>query len=162
MAYAARKAYVEQPQERSTVQKFRVLEGTGQRAQAQPKTSPELVSVLKIAAVVFAIIFTIGAIRIGFSAHTVGVMMDNNKLKNEIAQVQSVGDDLQVQQSIFGNPTRIERIAEDTLQMVPATSVAELDISSGAVALSAPADTNLTVAENDSTPAGEIAQPLTR
>lgn len=163
MAYAARRAYVEQQPESRPARSFRVVEGSGRAPRSRAGVAPEVIGLIKIAAVALTLIFIIGAIRIAFSAQTVAVMMDNNKLNREIAQVQSLGDDLQVQQSIFGNPTRIERIAIDTLKMVPATSVAELDVSKGSVAPAAPAKgAGMMVAENDGAAAKAGAKASTR
>lgn len=97
------------------------------KAQQAPSASMNLVL---IAAVVFAIIISICGIRVTFSALTVSTMMQNNKLQTQINEARAKADDLQVQRSVFANPSRIERIAVDSLGMVPVTQVTELALDS--------------------------------
>ena len=86
---------------------------------------------LKISCIVILFTFCVGVVRIAFTAQTVSILLSNNTLTNEITNAQARGDDLQVQQSIFTNPSRIERIARDNLGMVSAEKVADLDVSAG-------------------------------
>lgn len=83
-------------------------------------------NIIIIAAVVFAVLVSICGIRVTFSALTVSTMMQNNKIQTQINEARAQADDLQVQRSVFSNPGRIERIAVDSLGMVPVTQVTEL------------------------------------
>ncbi|MDO5044599.1 MAG: hypothetical protein Q4E22_04810 [Coriobacteriia bacterium] len=129
MANAAR--VLRQGSLESSRPQLRVIEGNGNDAKVRKAHSINSLGVLKVLCIVAIFIFSIGAARIAFSAQTVSVLLNNNNLKAEIKLAQARGDDLQVQQSIFANPDRIERIAADNLGMVAARTVADLDISHG-------------------------------
>lgn len=82
-----------------------------------------------IGAIVFALIIVISGLRVTISALTVSTMMENTKIQSQIKSARSAADDLQVQQAVFSSPDRVYRIAVDSLGMIPASQVDELNLS---------------------------------
>lgn len=157
MAYAARQiAREERPV--ATARKLRVVNGTSQSRSAktaQVGVSSTVFTLIKIAACIVVMLFAIGVVRVSLNVQTVATMMETNKINKEISTTASEGDDLLVQKSIYGNPTRIEGIAQDQLGMVAANTVTDLNISGGVAGateeVSTGSDTDMVLAENTAT-----------
>ncbi len=147
MSSAARQYRQVQEQQRNQ-RDFKVLSGSGKQQNKHLSLGAQ--NFLKICCAVVLFVFALGVVRIAFTAQTVSVLLSNNTLTNEITNAQARGDDLQVQQSIFANPGRVERIARDNLGMVSAEKVADLDISQGYKTIPAASQNKLSSAEKSS------------
>jgi len=99
---------------------------------------------LKIAIAAILFIAVIGVCRVWFTSQTVSTLESSETLDTQIEQARSLGDDLEVQQTVLSNPTRIQAYAADTLGMVHTGQAAEyIDMSDGALAVDSNGDLSL-------------------
>lgn len=125
-------AEVEQSPRRETAARprLRVVEGTrqGTRTQSEPCLSPLAVHMLKAAAVVAVCLVAICIARVAIISSTYSVLMQNRDLNTQLDEARSLGSELEVQQSVYGNSARVKSIATDVYGMVPAGDVATVDV----------------------------------
>lgn len=115
--------------EESTRARLRVVEGSRTRTQSEPCLSPLAVHVLKVAAVVVACFVVVCVVRIALIAGTYSVLVESRELSTQLEEARSLGSELEVQQSVYGNADRVRSIATDVYGMVPATQQATLDVT---------------------------------
>ena len=72
--------------------------------------------------------------QVWFTAATVSTLMDSENLTSQIDTARATGANLEVQQTVLANPTRIKAYATDNLGMVTTTAIEYMDMSDGAVA----------------------------
>ncbi len=148
MAQTAR-AYPEEwtygrPVERPSRPSFEVVRGKGHRAPAEPILSPAHHTAFKVAMIAIVFLAAMCIARVWLSAATATTVLDSQAVTDQISTAYSTGSDLEVQHAVLSNPTRIQRIASESLGMVPATSVSYIDLSSSN-------DTTVVGATSDST-----------
>jgi cell division protein FtsL len=122
------------PVERPSRPAFEVVRGKGHRIPGEPVLSPAHHTAFQMVmvAIVFLAIVCIG--RVWLSAATASTTVNSQEITSQISAAYSTGADLEVQHAVLSNPTRIQKIATDTLGMVPATSVSYVDLSSSSAA----------------------------
>lgn len=140
MAYAARAA--EHPRYRQNEPRRRpdlqVLPGRYERTTYANRlgVSPLFMYCLKIAVVAIVFFAIIGVARVWFTAQTVASLMEADQLNVQIAEAQATGDDLEVQQTVLSNSSRIQGYAAENLGMVPTNGATEyIDLAAGALAV---------------------------
>lgn len=139
-----RAAEVEQSPRRTTSARprLRVVEGTHQatRTQSEPCLSPLAVHILKAAAVVAVCFVAICIARVAIISSTYSVLVQNRDLTAQLDEARSLGGELEVQQSVYGNAARVKSIATGVYGMEPAGQVATLDVQASQDPASQPAD----------------------
>lgn len=133
MASAAR-AYAQQQPLESPRPDLRVLPGKGRDYASNLGVSPFVMTCFKIAVVAILVLAAIGVARVWFTAATVSTLMDSENLTSQIDTARATGANLEVQQTVLANPTRIKAYATDNLGMVTTTAIEYMDMSDGAVA----------------------------
>lgn len=133
-----REEALQQPQRQLTV-----LPGSRPRTLRQEQTqaalSPLAVTGIKCAVAFVAVVAVAAIVRIALIAVAFGFASSNATLETELDEARSLGSELEVQQSVYGSADRITSLATDVYGMVPADSVAVIDLSAAAVD-AAPAD----------------------
>lgn len=100
-----------------------VLPSAKPRQHAEAYLSPLAVSILK-AVVALGVCAAVACVaRIAVITVCFSVSAQNNALVNQIDEARATGDELEVQQSVYGNSERVRSIATDVYGMVPAASV---------------------------------------
>lgn len=130
MGSAARAYMPERRQREVPAPSFEVLPGRGEDAARRSGLSPQAVFAFKIVIAVAVFLGIVCGVRVWLTAATVGVLMDTQTLTASVSEARALGSELEVQQSILANPTRIQSVASEDLGMGPASQVAYLDVSS--------------------------------
>ena len=112
--------------------RFTVLQGAGLDLARRAGISPAFYNAVRIVVVTCILLAIIAIARVGMTTLTVSTLMTNSQMKAEIAQAVSYGNDLQVQEAIFSNPTRIRSIATGVMGMTEPAQVAQLDMGGSA------------------------------
>ncbi|OUO22469.1 hypothetical protein [Collinsella sp. An307] len=110
---------------------------TGQGREANQLVSPAFTHVLKVFAVLVALVFTIGMARVGIASLTAAELNANATVSNELTAARDQSGDLEVMRSVYGADARIRDLAEDTLGMVEPASRITLDMSDAAAGAAA-------------------------
>lgn len=113
---------------------LRVVPGKGRDYAAQVGVSPLFMTCFKIVIAAILFLAAIGVCRVWLTSATVSTLMSSEELSAQIDDAQSLAKDLEVQQAVLENPTRIEDYATQYLAMVPAEETDYIDVSEGAVA----------------------------
>lgn len=117
---------LQQPSRRLTV-----VPGSRPRgAQEEQKVlSPIVVTAIKCAVAFAAVVAVVAVARILLMAVAFGFASDNSRLSTQLDEARSLGSELEVQQSVYGNSDRILALATDVYGMVPASSADVIDLS---------------------------------
>lgn len=99
------------------------------RPQAQATLSPMAVTAIKCAVAFVAVALVAAFVRVAIMASAFGFAAQNAAIESQLSEARSQGAELEVQQSVYGSSDRIKAIATDVYGMVPADSVAVLDLS---------------------------------
>jgi cell division protein FtsL len=125
---------VELEQEEQAQRQFTVL--PGYRPEHGVRTyrhlSPLAVTLVKCAGFLAAAFLALALGRVLVSATTAGFQAQNTALNSQLDTARSAGTELEVQVSVLGKSDRISSIATEAYGMVPAESVATLDLSASA------------------------------
>ncbi|NTU89531.1 MAG: hypothetical protein HGA54_06465 [Actinobacteria bacterium] len=126
-----------QPRRHQVQPDFQVLPGKGKDRQAALGVSPFVMSCFRIALVVTLTLTAVALCRVWLTASTTSMLMASEGLVTQIESTRSQGADLEVQQSILANPTRIQTLASENLAMGPASDVSYLSMADSALATDA-------------------------
>jgi cell division protein FtsL len=113
---------------------IRVFPGKGTDRDAHAALDPAIITCFKIALVAVLVIAAVGVCRVWLSASTVSHLIVSEQLSSQITSARAAGSDLEIQQSILANPSRIQSIATETLGMTSASGSTYIDLASGVLA----------------------------
>ncbi len=130
-------------EQREAERQFVVVPGSRGKSVPVPdgSLSPIVVTAIKCAVALAAVISVICIARVFIVGMAYGVIAENAQILIQLDEARSAGSELEVQQSIYGNAERIRSIATDVYGMAPAQGSEVLDVSSAAAADGATADT---------------------
>ncbi len=129
---------LQQPSRRLTV----VPGSRPQGAQEGQKVlSPIVVTAIKCAVAFAAVVAVAAVARILLMAIAFGFASQNAQLTTQLDEARSLGSELEVQQSVYGNADRILALATDVYGMVPASGTDVIDLSGTAASADAAAQT---------------------
>lgn len=98
--------------------------------------SPLFMTCLKIGIMAIIFIAIVGVCRVWFTSQTVASLMEADALSTQIAEARATGDELEVQQTVLSNSTRVQSYAAENLGMVPTYGATEyIDLAAGALAV---------------------------
>ena len=111
--------------------RFRVVEGAHAAPTSTP-LSPLAVTAIKCAIGFIASLAVVAVIRILVIALAFGVASSNAVLANQLESARALGNELEVQQAVYGRSDRIIEIATGVYGMVPMQGTAIMDLSDNA------------------------------
>ena len=111
---------------------FEVVSGGGLDARAREGVSRAFVSRVRAVVVVAVVLIALGMVRVGISAATVSLLRSNADLGTQIAEAESLNEQLRVQRSALSSNARISRIATQNYGMVLSSEFVTLDLSASA------------------------------
>ena len=146
---------------------FETIEGAGLDARERAGVSRQVLSTLKVLAVVAAVFMVLSAARVGVFTYAATILSQNSTMRSELKEARSLQDDLRVQRSVLSSASRIDRIATQSYGMVLAGDSVRLAVGDAEAAAateaeaenSASADAQETSASTAASPE-EVASPL--
>lgn len=119
---------------------FETIEGAGLDARERAGVSRQVLSTLKVLAVVAAIFMVLSAARVGVFTYAATILSQNSTMRSELKEARSLQDDLRVQRSVLSSASRIDRIATQSYGMVLAGDSVKLAIGDAEAAAAAETD----------------------
>ena len=119
---------------------FEVVSGGGLDARAREGVSRAFVARVRTVVVVAVVLIALGMVRVGISAATVSLLRSNADLGTQIAEAESLNEQLRVQRSVLSSNARISRIATQNYGMVLPTDHVTVSLSQGDDASAATSD----------------------
>lgn len=139
---------------------FETIEGAGLDARERAGVSRQVLSTLKVLAVVAAIFMVLSAARVGVFTYAATILSQNSTMRSELKEARSLQDDLRVQRSVLSSASRIDRIATQSYGMVLAGDPVKLAIGDAEAAAAAEAEAeNSASADAQETSASTAASP---
>lgn len=120
---------------------FETIEGAGLDARERAGVSRQVLSTLKVLAVVAAIFMVLSAARVGVFTYAATILSQNSTMRSELKEARSLQDDLRVQRSVLSSASRIDRIATQSYGMVLAGDPVKLAVGDAEAAAAAEAET---------------------
>lgn len=120
---------------------FETIEGAGLDARERAGVSRQVLSTLKVLAVVAAVFMVLSAARVGVFTYAATILSQNSTMRSELKEARSLQDDLRVQRSVLSSASRIDRIATQSYGMVLAGDSVKLAIGDAEAAAAAEAET---------------------
>lgn len=120
---------------------FETIEGAGLDARERAGVSRQVLSTLKVLAVVAAIFMVLSAARVGVFTYAATILSQNSTMRSELKEARSLQDDLRVQRSVLSSASRIDRIATQSYGMVLAGDSVKLAVGDAEAAAAAEAET---------------------
>lgn len=138
---------------------FETIEGAGLDARERAGVSRQVLSTLKVLAVVAAIFMVLSAARVGVFTYAATILSQNSTMRSELKEARSLQDDLRVQRSVLSSASRVDRIATQSYGMVLAGDSVKLAVGdAGAAAAAAEAEDSAS-ADAQETSASTAASP---
>lgn len=137
---------------------FETIEGAGLDARERAGVSRQVLSTLKVLAVVAAIFMVLSAARVGVFTYAATILSQNSTMRSELKEARSLQDDLRVQRSVLSSASRIDRIATQSYGMVLAGDSVKLAIGDAEAAAAAEAETSAST-DAQETSASTAASP---
>lgn len=131
-----------------------VIPGRSNRPQTQ--VDPTFRAIVTAVLAAFLFVAIIGVVRVWFISSTCAVSISSEETLAQIETARATGNELEVQQAVLSNPTRVETYAKDTLGMVQAVPTSVIDLSTGAVSVTS--DGSLSISGTVDTLGGAPAQ----
>lgn len=140
---------------------FETIEGAGLDARERAGVSRQVLSTLKVLAVVAAVFMALSAARVGVFTYAATILSQNSTMRSELKEARSLQDDLRVQRSVLSSASRIDRIATQSYGMVLAGDSVKLAVGDAEAEAenSASADAQETSASTAASPE-EVASQL--
>lgn len=139
---------------------FETIEGAGLDARERAGVSRQVLSALKVLAVVAAVFMVLSAARVGVFTYAATILSQNSTMRSELKEARSLQDDLRVQRSVLSSASRIDRIAAQSYGMVLAGDPVKLAIGDAEAAAAAEAEAeNSASADAQETSASTAASP---
>lgn len=139
---------------------FETIEGAGLDARERAGVSRQVLSTLKVLAVVAAIFMVLSAARVGVFTYAATILSQNSTMRSELKEARSLQDDLRVQRSVLSSASRIDRIATQSYGMVLAGDPVKLAAGDAEAAAAAEAEAeNSASADAQETSASTAASP---
>lgn len=139
---------------------FETIEGAGLDARERAGVSRQVLSTLKILAVVAAVFMVLSAARVGVFTYAATILSQNSTMRSELKEARSLQDDLRVQRSVLSSASRIDRIATQSYGMVLAGDSVKLAVGDAEAAASTEAEAeNSASADAQETSASTAASP---
>lgn len=139
---------------------FETIEGAGLDARERAGVSRQVLSTLKVLAVVAAVFMVLSAARVGVFTYAATILSQNSTMRSELKEARSLQDDLRVQRSVLSSASRIDRIATQSYGMVLAGDSVKLAVGDAEAAASAEAEAeNSASADAQETSASTAASP---
>lgn len=139
---------------------FETIEGAGLDARERAGVSRQVLSTLKILAVVAAVFMVLSATRVGVFTYAATILSQNSTMRSELKEARSLQDDLRVQRSVLSSASRIDRIASQSYGMVLAGDSVKLAVGDAEAAAAAEAEAeNSASADAQETSASTAASP---
>lgn len=139
---------------------FETIEGAGLDARERAGVSRQVLSTLKILAVVAAVFMVLSAARVGVFTYAATILSQNSTMRSELKEARSLQDDLRVQRSVLSSASRIDRIATQSYGMVLAGDSVKLAVGDAEAAAATEAEAeNSASADTQETSASTAASP---
>ena len=139
---------------------FETIEGAGLDARERAGVSRQVLSTLKILAVVAAVFMVLSATRVGVFTYAATILSQNSTMRSELKEARSLQDDLRVQRSVLSSASRIDRIATQSYGMVLAGDSVKLAVGDAEAAAATEAEAeNSASADAQETSASTAASP---
>lgn len=139
---------------------FETIEGAGLDARERAGVSRQVLSTLKVLAVVAAIFMVLSAARVGVFTYAATILSQNSTMRSELKEARSLQDDLRVQRSVLSSASRIDRIATQSYGMVLAGDSVKLAVGDAEAAAAAAAEAETSAsADAQETSASAAASP---
>lgn len=139
---------------------FETIEGAGLDARERAGVSRQVLSTLKVLAVVAAVFMVLSAARVGVFTYAATILSQNSTMRSELKEARSLQDDLRVQRSVLSSASRIDRIATQSYGMVLAGDSVKLAVGDAEAAAAAEAEAeNSASADAQETSASTAASP---
>lgn len=139
---------------------FETIEGAGLDARERAGVSRQVLSTLKILAVVAAVFMVLSAARVGVFTYAATILSQNSTMRSELKEARSLQDDLRVQRSVLSSASRIDRIATQSYGMVLAGDSVKLAIGDAEAAAAAEPEAETSAsADAQETSASTAASP---
>lgn len=139
---------------------FETIEGAGLDARERAGVSRQVLSTLKVLAVVAAVFMVLSAARVGVFTYAATILSQNSTMRSELKEARSLQDDLRVQRSVLSSASRIDRIATQSYGMVLAGDSVKLAAGDAEAAAAAEAEAeNSASADAQETSASTAASP---
>lgn len=119
---------------------FETIEGAGLDARERAGVSRQVLSTLKVLAVIAAVFMVLSAARVGVFTYAATVLSQNSTMRSELKEARSLQDDLRVQRSVLSSASRIDRIATQSYGMVLAGDPVKLAVGDAEAAAAAEAE----------------------
>lgn len=119
---------------------FETIEGAGLDARERAGVSRQVLSTLKVLAVVAAVFMVLSAARVGVFTYAATILSQNSTMRSELKEARSLQDDLRVQRSVLSSASRIDRIATQSYGMVLAGDSVRLAVGDAEAAAAAETD----------------------
>ena len=110
--------------------RLRAIPGKGLGAQTSPALHPRVRALVVVAVLLVLVAATVSVARIAVSSLTVQMMLQGERISENIANARSQGLELEVKHSLATNPNRVQDAAT-TLGMVPDNQVQTLSAQQG-------------------------------
>lgn len=139
---------------------FETIEGAGLDARERAGVSRQVLSALKVLAVVAAVFMVLSAARVGVFTYAATILSQNSTMRSELKEARSLQDDLRVQRSVLSSASRIDRIATQSYGMVLAGDSVKLAVGDAEAAAATEAEAeNSASADAQETSASTAASP---
>lgn len=139
---------------------FETIEGAGLDARERAGVSRQVLSTLKVLAVVAAVFMVLSAARVGVFTYAATILSQNSTMRSELKEARSLQDDLRVQRSVLSSASRIDRIATQSYGMVLAGDSVKLAVGDAEAAAAAEAEAeNSASVDAQETSASTAASP---
>lgn len=139
---------------------FETIEGAGLDARERAGVSRQVLSTLKVLAVVAAVFMVLSAARVGVFTYAATILSQNSTMRSELKEARSLQDDLRVQRSVLSSASRIDRIATQSYGMVLAGDSVKLAAGDAEAAAAAEAEAENSASANaQETSASTAASP---
>lgn len=139
---------------------FETIEGAGLDARERAGVSRQVLSTLKVLAVVAAVFMVLSAARVGVFTYAATILSQNSTMRSELKEARSLQDDLRVQRSVLSSASRIDRIATQSYGMVLAGDSVKLAAGDAEAAAATEAEAeNSASADAQETSASTAASP---
>ena len=139
---------------------FETIEGAGLDARERAGVSRQVLSTLKVLAVVAAVFMVLSAARVGVFTYAATILSQNSTMRSELKEARSLQDDLRVQRSVLSSASRIDRIATQSYGMVLAGDSVRLAVGDAEAAAATEAEAeNSASADAQETSASTAASP---
>lgn len=109
---------------------FTVREGRGLSTKPRKGTDPKFFALSKTLLGVCVLVMVIGLVRVALASATTQALSANKNLHVQIQEAQELSGNLQVEVSVLGRATRINKIATEQYGMVNSIGLDKLDMSS--------------------------------